>query len=179
MGGCLKKVKKTSRNKYFLKECFNKKVSLELRGRMSKILDTFEGSRKKRPFCWWQQLKRNLSTVFLHGKIPRVPLAIKTDTRKVTISVWFSLCDSWFSLPQTVPSLAAFLTLLFSYHKTDHSSPFSILFSLSLCGVCVCWGCGGCVCVCACECMNTCTHFNKITNLSLWESLFPTPRRDS
>ena len=66
----LKKVKKTSRNKYFPKECFNKKKSLELRGRTSKIPDAVEGSRKKPPFWWWQQLKLNVSTVFLHRKIP-------------------------------------------------------------------------------------------------------------
>ena len=54
---------------------------------MSKVPDAFEGSRKKPPFCWWQQLKLNVSTVFLHRKIPHVPPATKTDTWKVTIAV--------------------------------------------------------------------------------------------
>ena len=94
----LKKVKKTSRNKYFPKECFNKKKSLELRGRTSKIPDAVEGSRKKPPFWWWQQLKLNVSTVFLHRKIPRVRLAIKTDTWKVTISVWLCFLSLKLSL---------------------------------------------------------------------------------
>ena len=84
-----------------------------------------------------------------------------------------SLCVTLFSPPQIIPSLAVFLTLPFIYHKIDHSSSFSTLFLLSLCGVCVWVGVD--VCVCVCVCVYTLTHFNKITNLSLWESLFPPP----
>lgn len=98
----LKKVKKTSRNKYFPKECFNKKKSLELRGRTSKIPDAVEGSRKKPPFWWWQQLKLNVSTVFLHRKIPVfVLLSRQTPGR------WPSLCDSVFS-PSNCPFSSCF-----------------------------------------------------------------------
>ena len=162
-----KKGKKTSRNKYFLKECFNKKRVLSSRAGWAKYQMPSKVLGRKPLSVGGSNLNWTFPQFSCIEKSPVFLLLWRQ-----TCGRWPPLCDSLcvtlcFSLPQIIPSVAVFLTLLFIYHKIDHSSSFSTLFLLSLCGVCVCgwvW-----------MCVYTLTHFNKITNLSLWESLFPPP----